>query len=141
MNAKVTLNAADIGVLLQRAKENGTLDAWASVAMQWIEQADAHIDCFEEAKTNAGEAAIDGFLFGRDRKTPVVHELVAGLDDGPTWAPEDLYDKPLCRMVYAVDRGDPSVGIPSRASFVLAEDQTGTLFPELMDAWNIRNRP
>lgn len=41
---KVGITLADIKVLLAKAKENGNLDAWASMAIQWMEAANDEIN-------------------------------------------------------------------------------------------------
>jgi hypothetical protein len=73
------------------------------------------------------DATVDKFL-----EKPF--EVEAGLEGwGPT-VPDGWVEKPFCRIAWAKNPGDPSVGIPGHSGFLLAEDQVGTVVGDMLQA-------
>lgn len=50
IDRRVLLTAEDMKTLLLKAKEVGTLEQWAAVAIQWMEAADVEITRLTEEK-------------------------------------------------------------------------------------------
>jgi hypothetical protein len=69
------------------------------------------------------------FEDGLNRAREGVHELFAN-EEYPLDGLEG--DKPFCRFEYFADGGDDSVGIPGRAYWALAQDQSGTELADLL---------
>lgn len=69
---------------------------------------------------------------GYTQATSRTEDVYASLgEDALIDIPDEWYEHPLCRIAFATDSGDPSVGIPGRASWVLAADQSGTVIEQL----------
>lgn len=69
---------------------------------------------------------------GLDAARKGSQEVSAGFDDlALVGQPEAWSEKPFCRIVWHEDHGDPSVGIPARSGWSLAEDQAGTVVADL----------
>ncbi len=49
---KVQITGKDLKVLAEQAIKNGTGDAWISIALEWIEYADAEIERLENLLNN-----------------------------------------------------------------------------------------
>ncbi|EEG08197.1 hypothetical protein [Pseudogulbenkiania ferrooxidans] len=74
----------------------------------------------------------DGFERGLEAARDGVQELWAGFDDlAFEGQPEEWSEKLFARIAYYHDSGDPSVGIPARSGWSLADDQSGTVITEL----------
>jgi len=52
-DTKVPITAADLATLLVRAKQTGTIDRWADLALMWVESADARIKLLSVGNTLA----------------------------------------------------------------------------------------